>query len=58
MLMPIDTIRDTIWNRDKMTSLESGLNKLMGMLSKLQFEDVQIVLSGQRQRLNSCEPAE
>jgi hypothetical protein len=58
MLMPIDTIRDIIWNRDKNMLPESWLNKLMGLLSELRFEDVQIVLSGHGQRLNSCESAE
>ena len=58
MLMPIDTIRDIIWNRDKNMLPESWLNKFMGLLSELLFEDVQIVLSGHEQRLNSCESAE
>ena len=58
MLMPIDTIRDTIWNRDKLMLTKSWTSKFMGLFSELRFEDVQIVLSGQKQRLNSCESAE
>jgi hypothetical protein len=55
MLMPIDTIRDTIWNEDKRSLSVRCLKKFLSFGAETLLETVDIVLSGRTQRWNSCE---